>query len=868
MGERGLPAALAAAVDGRFADAQRAAQSKQLTEPVWRELLALGPLLAEVPPHSHRLAHMAGGWVGAMWTLVLCVAATKVVLALAGGLLPSEWPATAVPTPVFTITAAVFGGMGVVLIVGGRFDERARVLGWLDICAASFFTTRQIRSLADAVPLSWSQGVRAFAELPVEALAPAALWLFIARFPDAPAGLPVQRLARLLASIAVATGFLLVAAHTLSASGWATSWPVLQLLNRHNRYGYFFQLAFFTLPAAPLVLVAKTRAATGDERRRAHNLAMALAAGFAPIVLVSLLGSPWSPVASYFEPQGIRQVAVFVFAGLLSIPFTTAWAIRTSSVLDVRFFARAAVRAAATRLGIATVTGLWAGMLIRALYVARHRTLADLASETGVKVLLVLVGLGVWMVVVQPRLQRLVDVRLLRSRPAAADGAARVLAAARRARSVRELAEFVEQGIERLYQPEAIGVLVQKPRPYAYASVTGSHDPLLAEGALVHVLREAREPLTVGRHLANGLFHLLPTDEQAWVDLTGAHYLLPLRGPGDDLNGILLVGGRRGDLPFARDDFRGLAAVCEAAGVVLDGLLRPEPSVDAYAAVECDVCGLVSAEQDGRSACAGCGATLRAAPVPAVLNAKYRISRRLGRGGMGTVYSATDLRLGRDVAVKALHRVEAALVKTLRSEAVTAAKLDLPGIVQIYAIEEWRGVPILVMELMAGGTLADRLQTARIGPMARAQIGLSLCGTLLRLHELGVAHRDIKPANIGIRADGAACLLDLGLAGDAQVRPWERDQVGGTPSYIAPFIVAGSSDYARGDLWSLCQTLMEGLASDVLARGDVYLRNILRRAQLAAVRGDDVAATLRQMETDLGQFSSMSSSLEGSSSPE
>jgi serine/threonine-protein kinase len=193
-----------------------------------------------------------------------------------------------------------------------------------------------------------------------------------------------------------------------------------------------------------------------------------------------------------------------------------------------------------------------------------------------------------------------------------------------------------------------------------------------------------------------------------------------------------------------------------------------------------------------------------AAPLaPGVRLGVFEITGTLGAGGMGEVYRARDTRLGRDVAVKLLPSVLADdpdRRARLERESRLLAALNHPHIAAIHSVEEIDGRLALILELVEGPTLADRLATGPI-PIAEAlQVARQLAEALAAAHGKGVVHRDLKPSNVKITSDGGVKLLDFGLAkatptaiheGDAQLRSAEADPthdglILGTGAYIAP----------------------------------------------------------------------------------
>src|SRR5215475_6919627 len=143
------------------------------------------------------------------------------------------------------------------------------------------------------------------------------------------------------------------------------------------------------------------------------------------------------------------------------------------------------------------------------------------------------------------------------------------------------------------------------------------------------------------------------------------------------------------------------------------------------------------------------------------------ITALLGKGGMGEVYRARDTKLKRDVAIKILpdeFSRDADRVSRFQREAEVLASLNHPNIAAIYDLQEAQGSRYLVLELVEGETLADRIARGPIPIEGALDIARSICEALEAAHEKGVIHRDLKPANVKITADGKVKVLDFGLA--------------------------------------------------------------------------------------------------------
>src|SRR5687768_4006851 len=156
----------------------------------------------------------------------------------------------------------------------------------------------------------------------------------------------------------------------------------------------------------------------------------------------------------------------------------------------------------------------------------------------------------------------------------------------------------------------------------------------------------------------------------------------------------------------------------------------------------------------------------------------YEIRAALGAGGMGEVYRATDANLGRDVAIKILPEAFAHDPERLarfEREAKTLAALNHPNIAQIYGLEKANGIRALVIELVEGPTLADRIAQGPIPVDEALPIAKQIAEALEAAHDHGIVHRDLKPANIKLKSDGSAKVLDFGLAKVAEGLPMRAD---------------------------------------------------------------------------------------------
>ena len=354
------------------------------------------------------------------------------------------------------------------------------------------------------------------------------------------------------------------------------------------------------------------------------------------------------------------------------------------------------------------------------------------------------------------------------------------------------------------------------------------------DSAIAQLLETTGGSVRVHPDDERSVFALLPHEEASWVVETAADAMVAVPGPGAELLGVLVVGRRFDDRLVRPVDIPFLEALGAAAGLAL-GRLRllqgGPPTTDAPPAVECPVCRSVRGP-DEPPGC-DCGQDYVEVQLPRLLAGKYRLARRLGAGGMGAVYVARDLRLDRDVAVKTVTETSSAsLLMGLQPEALAMATVTHPAVAQIHTIESWRGRPFLVVELLAGGTLADRLARGPVPAAEAASLAAALAEGLAALHEAGYLHGDVKPSNVGFTSDGAVKLLDFGLARETG----GADALAGTLRYLSPEVLSGRPAEEGDDVWSLCVVLYEMVTGrHPFGSGDrTEVADGIRRQRLAA----------------------------------
>lgn len=403
-----------------------------------------------------------------------------------------------------------------------------------------------------------------------------------------------------------------------------------------------------------------------------------------------------------------------------------------------------------------------------------------------------------------------------------------------------DLASTVVQQIDAALHPESVAILVSGIEEGRIAPVSvlhGSADSLPLEGGLASMLRWSDEPLEIFLRDPRSPARRLPAEEQDWLERSGTVLLVPVLGQDRALIAIIALGARLSEEAYTDEDRQLLAGIAAqmALGFDVARLRRPQGSVSSGDTTrvlsagtplhECPRCG--RCEDASVAACPADGSTMQLVPsVPRVIDNKYRLEQLLGRGGMGAVYRARDMRLDRLVAIKVVRAEllgDAEARDRFRREAQIVARLHHPSVVAIYDYGTFAGRgAYLVMELVRGEDLRRvLLREGRLESTRAAKILTNVCAAIEAAHREGVLHRDLKPENILLPGgETDVKVLDFGVAKliaedrllDDSSQPSAVDpptiqtragMVVGTPAYMAPEQLHAAPTDARTDVFSL-----------------------------------------------------------------
>lgn len=428
------------------------------------------------------------------------------------------------------------------------------------------------------------------------------------------------------------------------------------------------------------------------------------------------------------------------FPGIVALWYS----VLAARVPHVREVVRACYRRVLARPGLTGAAAAAPAVGVGWLVLSRpERTVGALAADPLAQALLAATGLLLAVTLGREPILRRLDSW---THPEATDqrrALAAATAALAQAGHFRTAARAVTRAVRRgCGSPAVLAAAVDPADAEVFRAPDAAVTPLARTSAVAHLLESVGGTLRVHPDDDSSVFPLLPSEDAAWVVETAVDAVVPVPGAGGELVGVLAVGRRFDDRLVRPMDVPFLESLGAAAGLAV-GRLRVtqaagRSTAEPLPARECPDCGSVAdaAEPPG----CGCGSVYVETEVPALLAGKFRLTGRLGAGGMGAVYLARDLRLERHVAVKTATRTLVPGLMGVKPEAWAMANVSHPAVAQVYGIESWRGRAFLVVEYLAGGTLADRLPRGPAPEREAVSIADALGDALAALHEAGYVH--------------------------------------------------------------------------------------------------------------------------------
>lgn len=718
--------------------------------------------------------------------------------------------------------------------------EKSRSLGRLMAILGS--------SLAVRLVIGWEH-VGLWRAIHPEAFIGAAAMEFVLKFRSGRQGVGFGRVALVWGALDSSTRLILAAGGGLGSSLAASFFAVLPS-------GDWIPTYLLALIAV-FPLLRALADSEGAEHRQLQLFVYGLAIGVSPFVLILPAAALVPPFTRWLNLPEVQPYFLAVtYPVLMVFPITATYAVLYQGVLDYQSALRRAAQYALARYTLLSFIALPLAVGVVLLYVNREEPLGRLLTGWRFLALAAVAAGAAAALPLRYRLLSALDRRYFREAYDARRVLRELTEAVRKTPDIADLSRLLVDQVDKALHLESVVIMAASPGQPGLlraASARGvpEPEPITTSAQFVSLLAGASDPLPLDATGPGSLLARLPDREKEWLKSAGASLLVPLHGSGEALTGFMALGPKKSETPFSVEDRDLLASVGGAAGMSIETrLLRATPTPggggstpardETPLAREC--LGCLRVFEPSVLSCPSCDSATQPALLPLTLLDKYRLESRLGSGGFGVVYAAMETRLGRRVALKTLPRISEEKVERFKREALAAAAIHHPNLAMIHTAESWNETPILVFELLEGGTLAQRLMRNTLSVAEALELGKAMAGVLEEAHKRGILHRDIKPSNIGYDARGAAKLLDFGVARirDPQTKAsahvvetisLERLQKGeagvpqtqdapltetgaivGTPAYM-PLEAYQSREPGPGfDLWALAVTLYESLS--------------------------------------------------------
>ena len=582
-------------------------------------------------------------------------------------------------------------------------------------------------------------------------------------------------------------------------------------------------------PAVVAVMIRNYRALQRqDDRRRLRWVLWGTVFGLSPFIAHEITALAMRIAGTRIDDP--RWIAV-ANLGIVLIPISLGYAITRHHVLDITFVVRRGLQYLLARNALRLLLALPIAGLAYGVLVHRGQPIGQLLWTNSPYLYLIVAA--VVSLRFRPQLTHWVDRRFFREAYDRQRILVELIDNVENLETASGVSKLVSHELEAAFHPQCLFVWFREGDrqnlTLSYSSGGLIHAVELSPGSPLLQLVE-RASSIVELPLSDD--HALPRAERAWLDEAGVRLMVPMIGTERHLAGLLMLGDKKSEEPYSSDDERLLLAIARQIALARDSV-RLKDRVDqdrrlrhdvlAHLATnsfnvlkECPTCGVCY--DAGAAVCPTDGSELTLSlPVERTIDGKYRLDRLIGKGGMGAVYEAADLRLSRRVAVKImLGRAfgDRQALRRFEREAQICARLTHPNIITVF---DFGAVgadgAYLVMEFVEGRTLRHELNRRGCLPGSVAAVWFEqICEGIGAAHQRQVVHRDLKPENILIAATATGGeivkVLDFGLA---KVRTAMDETTGltdpgvvmGTAGYMAPEQLTGGEVDLRVDVFAI-----------------------------------------------------------------
>ncbi|HEU4477042.1 MAG TPA: protein kinase [Pyrinomonadaceae bacterium] len=604
-------------------------------------------------------------------------------------------------------------------------------------------------------------------------------------------------------------------------------------------------ITLLALAATCGIMIRNYRQVTApDESRRIKWIIYGSIAGLLPVTLFNLarLILTGAGYAYIFSSDTLIGLARFTNLVIIIVPITLGYVIVRHHVLDIDVVLRRGLQYLLAKNVLRLILALPIIGLAYTILSRPSRTLSEILFSNSIYLYL-LFGCAITLSLkFRRQLRNWLDRKFFREAYSQNQILRGLIEEVKRLDSMADICERVRDQVERALHPERVYIFIRKLelRDLALACSSGQRSREIRIPSTFRLLRAAVEQRGA-QDLTRRQKVDLPQVEREWLDELGTTLIVPISDTSGSLAGLLLLGPKRSEARYTRDDLELLEALADQIGLVheIDWL---KTRVDRDRKIQQDV---IARFQDQNSnllkECPSCGLCFDSSvqvcesdgeeltlslPVPRTIEERYQLVRSVGKGAMGAVYQAIDLRLKRNVAVKILDASmfgEPAALRRFKREAQTLGKLKHPNIISVHDYGELitEGA-YLVMDLVEGESLAEVIEReGSIKPEIAAQWFNQLLEGVEAAHAAGVIHRDMKPDNVLIakQENGASLvkILDFGLAKSTRMDTSLTENLTtpgmiiGTVGYMSPEQLAGESVDERSDFFSIGVMVVEAL---------------------------------------------------------
>jgi len=596
-------------------------------------------------------------------------------------------------------------------------------------------------------------------------------------------------------------------------------------------------------------------------KRKLRVVLVGTLAGLLPFLLLIL-------ILIVFNPS-LNRALMFAFAGtgflFPLIPISFAYAIVRHQVIPVGLIIRRGIQYLLARNGLRILIAMPVAGLLLTIIANRHRPLDEILFRNSFYFYLLAAAAIAIGLVFRKRLSAAIDRKFFREQYNQDQVLRELIDEVRRADSVNDLSRLVSQRVDAALHPQRLYLFYRefehRDLSLGYSSGgSGEQMCIPEEFELLRFIEYQGGALDFPFPQKTNL----PQKEKEWLSQLGTKLIVPITGTDKRLAGLFLLGEKKSEVPYTASDRQLLEALADQIAVVYENV-RLKERVDRDRRIKHEVLARIEDRQINLlKECPSCGACFDGSqefcihdrseltlslPVERTIEGRYRLDKLLGRGGMGAVYQAADLRLHRNVAVKILGSSffgDAQALRRFEHEAQASARLIHPNIITVhdYGVLNTAGA-YLVMELVAGQTLRSILQRdGRVPATLTADWLEQILAAVGVAHTAGVIHRDLKPDNIfitdGDKGQKVVKVLDFGLAKIKQLDGSDSASptavpfttpgaVMGTLGYMPPEQLMGGVINERSDLFSLGVITVEMLTGQCPFQGKTY------HEQLAAI---------------------------------